>query len=103
MTRLRVASFLIVTTVLFPAIASAQKVVGWGNTTTAPDGIHPVRVEAGENYSLALLPNGSVVAWGNASLGQTSVPDGLVAKDISAAPDNGLALRLDGSAVAWGT
>jgi alpha-tubulin suppressor-like RCC1 family protein len=63
-----------------------------------------VAIAAGGSHGLALKPNGSVVAWGNNSYGQTSVPaattSGVVA--IAAGAAHSLALKVDGSVVAWG-
>ncbi len=60
-------------------------------------------IAAGENHSLALRADGSVVAWGDNSYGQTDVPSaakGAVA--IAAGWRHSLALKSDGSVVAWG-
>jgi alpha-tubulin suppressor-like RCC1 family protein len=60
-------------------------------------------VSAGSNHSLALDQNGTVVAWGDNSCGQTNVPpaaSSVVA--ISAGATHSLALLADGRVVAWG-
>ena len=60
-------------------------------------------IAAGEHHSLAIRVNGSVVAWGDNSLGLCDVPSGL--RDviaISASEYHNLALKKDGTIVAWG-
>jgi alpha-tubulin suppressor-like RCC1 family protein len=53
-------------------------------------------ISAGGAHNLALKQDGSVVAWGVNSVGQTTVPDGLIGvKAISAGSGHNLALRDD--------
>ena len=62
-----------------------------------------VAIAAGAFHSLALRYDGTVMAWGDNSAGQTNVPPGLnnvVA--VAAGGFNSLALKSDGSVVAWG-
>jgi hypothetical protein len=62
-----------------------------------------VAVAAGVDHSLALKSDGTVVAWGGNSSGQTNVPAGLgnlVA--VAAGFQFSLALKNDGTVVAWG-
>src|SRR5947207_6851995 len=60
-------------------------------------------VAAGGYHSLALEDDGTVVAWGNNSYGQTNVPAGLSnVVEIVADGYHSLALRRDGTAIAWG-
>jgi hypothetical protein len=62
-----------------------------------------VAIAAGENHSLALKDNGTVVGWGYNGYGQASPPTGisnLVA--IAAGSISSLALRNDGTVVSWG-
>src|SRR5207253_11156506 len=61
------------------------------------------RIAAGEYHSLALQSNGTLVAWGSNSSGQTNVPSGLGRVVALAAGDNfSLALKADGTIAAWG-
>ncbi len=61
------------------------------------------RVSAGDMHSLAIGPDGGVVAWGDDFYGQCDVPVGLddvVA--VAAGYTHSVALRSDGTLVAWG-
>jgi alpha-tubulin suppressor-like RCC1 family protein len=80
---------------------------------------HVVAIQAGFRYSLALLADGTVMAWGldlNAQLGAptdptgcaciaipTAVPGVAGAMAISAGSDFGMALLADGTVRAWGS
>lgn len=62
-----------------------------------------VAIAAGYSHGLALKSNGSVVAWGSNSQGQTNVPSNatnIVA--IAAGQTHSLALRQNGRVTAWG-
>ena len=60
-------------------------------------------LQAGSYHSLALKYDGTVVAWGDDSAGQTNVPAGLSnVVAIAAGGFHSLALKTDGSVVAWG-
>lgn len=63
-------------------------------------------VAAGQNHSLALKTDGTVVAWGCGgaqNVGHCSVPDGLSGVTaIDADQWDSLALKSDGTVVAWG-
>ncbi|MGE5379947.1 MAG: S-layer homology domain-containing protein [Methylocystaceae bacterium] len=62
-----------------------------------------VQISAGYFHALALKNDGTVVAWGSGTNGQTNVPDGLngvVA--VSAGGYHSLALKNDGTVAAWG-
>ncbi|WP_218638945.1 S-layer homology domain-containing protein [Paenibacillus sp. FSL H8-0548] len=62
-----------------------------------------VRISAGGFHSLALKADGTVVVWGDNSLGQTTVPEGLSdVASIAAGYNHSLALKADGTVVAWG-
>lgn len=61
------------------------------------------QVAAGGTHSLALRTNGSVVAWGLGSLGQTAVPSGLPeAISIAAGQSHSMALCADRQVRCWG-
>ncbi len=60
-------------------------------------------IAAGDQHALALKSDGTVVAWGSNSFGQTTLPAGLV--DVVAIAAGGHvsgAVRRDGSVVLWG-
>jgi len=60
-------------------------------------------VAGGGNHSLALLTNGTVVAWGLDNYGQTDVPGDLAnVIAIAAGANQSMALTADGTVVAWG-
>src|SRR2546430_13261621 len=76
---------------------------------TAPPEIYPlslpaplpisgvIGIAAGTWHSLALLADGTVVAWGDDSLGQTDLPPGLAdAVAVAAGGNHNLALQADG-------
>ena len=64
-----------------------------------------VKIAAGNHHTLALEPDGSVLAWGDNNYRQSTVPteahSGVVA--VAAGGYHSLALRSDGSVVAWGS
>lgn len=63
----------------------------------------PRQLRAGANHALLLRGDGTVSAWGDNHLGQTSVPpnaSNIVA--ISAGGSHSAAVRSDGTAIAWG-
>ena len=63
-----------------------------------------VAIAAGGYHSLALKGDGSVVAWGENSEGESTVLPGLSnVVAIAAGGTHSLALRSDGSLVAWGS
>lgn len=63
----------------------------------------PVSIAAGDLHSLALKADGSVVAWGDNSYGQTNVPASAT-NVIAIATEccHCLAIKTDGSVIAWG-
>jgi trimeric autotransporter adhesin len=71
---------------------------------TVPAGLsNAVAIAAGYGDSLALRSNGTVVAWGYNSSGQTNVPAGLSnVVAIAAGAEHCLALRTNGTVVGWG-
>jgi len=71
-------------------------------TLTFSSGV--VAIAAGSYHSVALKSDGSVVAWGDNTFGQTSVPAGLqtMVVAIAAGYDHTVALKSDGTVVTWG-
>jgi hypothetical protein len=66
--------------------------------------IKPVTIAAGLSHSLALTPDGGVVAWGDNSKGQLNVPSSAQNGIVSIAGNQafGLALNASGGVVGWG-
>ena len=61
-------------------------------------------VAAGNWHSLALRADGTIIAWGDNSLGQATAPPGLSnVVAIACGGDHSLALRSDGTVAAWGS
>jgi hypothetical protein len=60
------------------------------------------QVAAGEKHALGLLANGTVLAWGDNTFGQTTVPALAGVTAVAAGYDHSLALKSDGTVVAWG-
>jgi hypothetical protein len=82
-------------------------VVGFGDNTL--NQINPqvlresIAIAAGYQHSIALKSDGTVVAWGRNSSGQTRVPVGLLnVTAIAANSYHSVALQSDGTVVAWG-
>ncbi len=87
----------------FVALQHDGTVVTGSGPSRPPDLSNVVVIAAGAQHGLALKSDGSVVAWGNNSFGQTNVPAGLDSVVAIAAGDyHSLALRADGTVVAWG-
>ena len=62
-----------------------------------------VSIATGQAHSAALRSDGTVVAWGDNTVGQTNVPDGLTnVVALCAGQHFTLALKFDGSVAAWG-
>jgi trimeric autotransporter adhesin len=85
------------------AVSPPGAVVVWGGGTPNPPGLsNVVGVAAGYDHDLALLGDGTVVAWGQDYDGQTNVPPSLSnVVAIAAGYYHNLALRRDGTVVAW--
>ncbi|MBM4055222.1 MAG: RCC1 repeat- and reductase domain-containing protein [Planctomycetes bacterium] len=85
--------------------------------TDENDTVIATAIAAGKNHSLALLPDGSVYAWGsneNGQLGQSFLTESLIPLKveelsdtvivaIAAGDDHSLALSEDGEVYAWGS
>jgi alpha-tubulin suppressor-like RCC1 family protein len=85
------------------ALKADGAVVGWGDNTfgevNVSDLANAVAVAAGENYSLILLNNGTVVVRGD----QLAAPSGLTTVTaIAAGWNHCLALKQNGTVVSWG-
>ncbi len=85
---------------------SVTPVCVWGISSQAqvPAGTsNAVAIAAGDDHSLALRADGTVVAWGQNFWGQTAAPSQATnVSAIAAGRDHSLALRADGTVVAWG-
>lgn len=78
--------------------------VGWGsNSEFVPSSFAVKAIAAGERHGLALKTNGTVVAWGDNTYGQSRVPAELRdVESIGAGGNVSAAVRTDGSVVLWG-
>src|SRR5262245_47609835 len=79
MTRTMMCVLAFATAAAFSATALGQdrgSIVGWGGQVIAPPSglTHFATVHVGENHSLAVNADGSIVAWGDNLLGQCIVP-----------------------------
>ncbi len=89
------------------AAADHGPVTAWGYRlrTSVPAGLDAIAIASGHHHSLALTPDGRVVAWGVDEDGETDVPTSLAGKTvtaISAGTEHSLALTSDGQVTAWG-
>jgi hypothetical protein len=89
--------------------AFAGSLVGWGvnwqndrGQANPPAGSDYVAVASGDQHSIAIKADGSLVGWGANFFGQTSVPPGDDYVAVSAGDAHSVALKRDGSLVAWG-
>jgi len=108
----KIVSFILCCIMLFPC---APLPAVWADT---PDGGLPqtseeyaasdyakygARMAAGINHAAIVKLDGTVVAWGNDTYGQTDVPAGLSGvKAIAAGKNHTLALKEDGTLAGWG-
>jgi hypothetical protein len=85
-------------------VLKADGTVMAGGNIGLPDGLaNVVAISSVWDFCLALKCDGTVVAWGDNSSGQTNVPIGLTnVVAIAAGYDHALALKADGSIVGWG-
>ncbi|MFO1477719.1 MAG: immunoglobulin domain-containing protein [Verrucomicrobiota bacterium] len=78
-------------------------VKSWGSVTGTPTNLLADMVVNGYSHGLALLPEGTVQAWGNNTYRQATVPAGLSNVVAIAAGDYfSLALKSDGTVTGWG-
>jgi alpha-tubulin suppressor-like RCC1 family protein len=81
-------------------------ITGWGSRLPSgmPAGLTDiVELAAGEDHCLALLKDGTVVAWGNDYYGKATVPSDLdTVVAIAAGSTFSLALKENGEVIAWG-
>ncbi|PYJ03506.1 MAG: hypothetical protein DME25_12050, partial [Verrucomicrobia bacterium] len=78
-----------------------------GQILVPPQAANLVALAAGAWHSLALKANGTVLAWGDDSLGQTDLPSGahisvVPVVAIAAGGYHTLAIRANGTVLAWG-
>lgn len=93
------------------AILQTGELVTWGQPWGANSAVLPptsakslVSVSANGSHALGLNLDGTVLAWGENSQGQSTVPTGLTSvTQVSAGVHHSLALKTDGSVVAWGS
>ncbi|RYG44513.1 hypothetical protein EON79_14735, partial [bacterium] len=97
---------LLVSATVVPSLATAQKLVFWGDNGSGqfnvPAGFQAAQISVCRLHNLAVSPDGTVAAWGGNTQGQSNAPAGLVAAQVSAGHFHSLALRNDGTVVAWG-
>lgn len=76
----------------------------FGTTSPPPSGVSSVvAVAAGNDHSLALKSDGTVIGWGGNNYGQTTIPHGLSGVvAVAAGGDHSLAVKSDGTVVGWG-
>jgi alpha-tubulin suppressor-like RCC1 family protein len=91
------------TTPTIPPV-STSRVAQWGDRILGFGTLTDIKsIAAGWHHSLALKYDGTVVAWGKNTSGQSTVPAGLSGvKAISGGELHSLALKSDGTVVAWG-
>lgn len=81
-------------------------IIGWGDSLPSgmpADLTDVVELAAGDDHCLALLKDGTVVAWGNSSYGKTIVPGDLdTVVSVAAGTTYSLALKENGEVIAWG-
>lgn len=80
-------------------------IVGWGSMVIPfPESLDSLIATAGgDNHSLGLKSDGTIIAWGYNGSGECNVPEpngGFIA--VAAGGDHSLGLKSDGTIVAWG-
>ncbi len=88
--------------------SSQNSTAAWGlnnfGQINLPNGIANVlTIAAGNEHSIALKSDGTVIGWGRSSEGQVTIPIGLTGvKSITAGGYFSAALKTDGTVIAWG-
>lgn len=89
-----------------PVALAGGRLVSWGAPLSIPPSVaamNMVAVSAGNQHSLALAANGSVIAWGNNDFGQSDIPANLpTIRLIAAGGMHSLAVSDTGGVLAWG-
>ncbi len=102
-----ISSFLVflilLTNLQLPVFGEAAASVASMDLSVAPLTSSTSRIDSGWGFTLALLNDGRVAAWGDNEYGQCDVPptlDNVIA--IAAGSYHALALKADGTVTAWG-
>lgn len=93
---------------LLPTPINSSSVVPVGTNDTVgslavPTGLRGVAAISAGPPSLALITNGTVVAWGSGFSSALQVPSSLNARAISSMNERALAIQTDGTLVSWGS
>jgi hypothetical protein len=89
--------------------ASADTISGWGRAydcQLTPSPAIPVvsAIAAGQNHTIAILPNGTVRCFGRNDFGQCNSPANLISpRSIDGGGEHSAAVRQDGTVVCWGS
>ena len=86
---------------------NTNRVRAWGKDASGerdfPPGLSATALAAGYLHGLAAKSDGTVVAWGVNSFGETTIPVGLInVTSVAAGRYFSVALKHDGTVVAWG-
>jgi hypothetical protein len=95
------------------ALDAQGTVTSWNPSQPVPEGLGPVLdIAIGTSHRMAIKADGTLVAWGSNSAGQTTIPAGLgpvkaiAAGGSTSSPAFGgfsVAVKQDGTVAAWGT
>lgn len=86
------------------ALLQTGTVTAWGTGPAVPAGLSGVtKISAGVSHFLAIKNDGSYVAWGDNTFGQTAGPAGITtAQAVAAGEKHSLLLLANGTVQAWG-